>query len=129
MSGFTKPLIAEWVGPNLWETREPLPFYLGSLNAKTNVTVPYGFVTDGASIPRAFWPILSPWGEYAKAAVIHDYLCRYRRMTIAGQSVQISRLMCDLIFGACMEVLGVPQWKREVMFAAVRSYAITNGIK
>jgi hypothetical protein len=36
--------------------------------------VPPGFVTDFASIPRAFWSFLPPDGEYAYAAILHDYL-------------------------------------------------------
>ncbi|MCS3689390.1 DUF1353 domain-containing protein [Bradyrhizobium elkanii] len=38
------------------------------------IEVPKGFVTDLASIPRVFWSLLRPDGEYAHAAVIHDYL-------------------------------------------------------
>jgi hypothetical protein len=38
------------------------------------VTVPTGFVTDLTSIPRIFWSLLRPDGEYAYAAVVHDYL-------------------------------------------------------
>nr|WP_246752119.1 DUF1353 domain-containing protein [Bradyrhizobium diazoefficiens] len=38
------------------------------------MTVPVGFVTDFASIPRAFWSLLRPDGIYAYAAVIHDWL-------------------------------------------------------
>jgi hypothetical protein len=38
------------------------------------VEVPPGFVTDFASVPRAFWSFLPPDGEYAYAAVLHDYL-------------------------------------------------------
>ena len=38
------------------------------------VTVPAGFVTDLASIPRVFWTALPPAGDYAYAAIIHDYL-------------------------------------------------------
>ncbi|MEO8327450.1 MAG: DUF1353 domain-containing protein [Nitrospirota bacterium] len=38
------------------------------------VTVPTGFVTDLASIPRIFWSLLRPDGEYAYGAIVHDYL-------------------------------------------------------
>jgi len=38
------------------------------------VTVPVGFVTDFASIPRIFWSVLPPDGKYTWAAIIHDYL-------------------------------------------------------
>jgi len=39
-----------------------------------SVQVPSGFVTDLASIPRIFFLLLRPDGEYAYAAIIHDYL-------------------------------------------------------
>ena len=38
------------------------------------VDVPEGFVTDFASIPRAFWSLLRPDGEYTYPAIVHDYL-------------------------------------------------------
>jgi hypothetical protein len=38
------------------------------------VDVPVGFVTDFASIPRPFWSLLPPDGEYTYPAVVHDYL-------------------------------------------------------
>jgi Protein of unknown function (DUF1353) len=36
--------------------------------------VPEGFITDLASIPRIFWSVLPRDGEYAYAAILHDYL-------------------------------------------------------
>jgi hypothetical protein len=44
------------------------------LNTGIIVTVPRGFVTDFASIPRPFWSLLRPWGKYGPPAVIHDFL-------------------------------------------------------
>ncbi len=38
------------------------------------VTVPKGFVTDGASVPRIFWWFLDPATEAFEAAIVHDYL-------------------------------------------------------
>jgi hypothetical protein len=38
------------------------------------VSVPAGFVTDLASIPRVFWTLLRPDGKYAYSAIVHDYL-------------------------------------------------------
>jgi hypothetical protein len=40
----------------------------------SRVDVPAGFVTDFASIPRAFWSLLQPDGEYTYPAIVHDYL-------------------------------------------------------
>lgn len=39
-----------------------------------SVEVPKGFVTDFASIPRIFWSLLPPDGDYTYPAIIHDYL-------------------------------------------------------
>ncbi len=62
--------------------REPIYFLTAPISWTPNlgqdaygpVTVPTGFVTDFASIPRIFWSALRPDGEYAYAAVVHDYL-------------------------------------------------------
>ena len=52
---------------------EDLIYSIGKSNL--SVTVPEGFVTDFASIPKQLWSFgLSPHGRYSKAAIIHDYL-------------------------------------------------------
>jgi hypothetical protein len=38
------------------------------------ITIPAGFVSDYASVPRVLWIWLPPHGQYSKAAVIHDHL-------------------------------------------------------
>lgn len=75
------------------------------------ITVPQGFVTDFASVPRVFWRIVPPWGEYSPAAVVHDWL-----YTIA----QGTRKAADLLFLELMERLGVPAVIRTAMYWAVR---------
>jgi len=52
------------------------------------VTVPKGFVTDFASIPRLFWSLLRPDGDYVYAAIIHDYLY-WTQMRTRRESDQI----------------------------------------
>jgi hypothetical protein len=63
--------------------REPMYFLLKPIGWKPEgdkvgkypeVTVPKGFVTDFASIPRVFWSLLRPDGDYTYPAIIHDYL-------------------------------------------------------
>ncbi len=62
--------------------REPIYFLTDSISWTPNigqeafgaVSVPSGFVTDFASIPRIFYSILRPDGEYAYSAVFHYYL-------------------------------------------------------
>ena len=75
------------------------------------VEVPAGFVTDGASTPRLLWSIFPPAGRYAPAAAVHDYFCTTRC---------ISRFLADAIFRDLMMALGVPLWKRWLMWAGVR---------
>lgn len=45
-----------------------------------HVEVPKGFITDGASVPAIFWPVIShPLSPSSlRAAILHDYLCRER---------------------------------------------------
>jgi len=79
----------------------------------TEVTVPTGFVTDFASIPDAFWSLLRPDGEYAHAAVIHDYL--YWKQAR-------SREEADSIFKGAMEDLGVGANVVNVLYNAVNVF-------
>lgn len=41
-----------------------------------DVTVPAGYRTNGADIPRIFWSIFPPnKSDYLPAVIVHDYLC------------------------------------------------------
>jgi Protein of unknown function (DUF1353) len=57
----------------------PLNYYIG--NSSWRITVPTGFVTDFASIPRPLWFTLSNVQDYGRAAIIHDYLYWDQRCT------------------------------------------------
>jgi hypothetical protein len=74
------------------------------------VTVPKGFVTDLASIPPIFYSLLRPDGEYAYAAIIHDYL--YWEQT--GSITQANEIL-----KAAMQDLKVDRLKIEAIYAAV----------
>jgi len=74
-------------------------------------TIPTGFVTDFASVPRIFWRIVPPWGRYFPAAVVHDYL----------YSIQDRpREAADKIFLLIMKALRIPCWRRYPMYLGVR---------
>jgi len=47
------------------------------LGADYTYIIPAGFVFDGASIPRAFWNILSPTGYLFLAGLVHDFVYKY----------------------------------------------------
>jgi hypothetical protein len=74
--------------------------------------VPAGFVYDNASVPRGLWNAFPPYDPlYAGAACIHD-------MCYAGEL--FPRKYSDQIFLATMVFTGVPKWRRNSMYFAVR---------
>ena len=76
------------------------------------IRVPSGFITDFASVPRLFWRLIPPWGKYARAAVVHDWLyCSH----------ELSRKESDRVFEHLMKELGVGWLKRKTMYRAVRA--------
>ena len=79
------------------------------------IDVPAGFVTDFASVPWGFWNFEPPLGDSAKAAVVHDFL--YETKGLGGR---YSRAQADGIFRQALGALGVPLWKRTLLWAAVR---------
>lgn len=116
MSRFTTPAILEMLGHYNWRVYEPFEFYLSEDNSDV-ISVPAGFVTDLATVPRVFWSVMPPDGKYAKAAIIHDYLYDNALRT---------KKEADLIFLDGMAVLGVPKWKQIVMYLAVRIFGRGN---
>lgn len=96
-----------------WELIEPFEYHIGTYPSKDVIVVPAHFVTDLASIPALFWSILPPHGEYAKAAIIHDYLYE--------NAINTKKYADDIFFEA-MTVLGVCTWRKYVIYTAVRLF-------
>ena len=80
------------------------------------ITVPAGFETDFASVPRL--PIIfSLWGNRAhREAVVHDYLYSL------GSIPDLSRSECDKIFRDAMILQGNPWWIYQPMYWGVRMW-------
>lgn len=111
MSEFTTELIVEQIGETQYYILlEGFEYHVGEYPSDEIITVPKGFITDFASVPKCFHWIIPPRGRYGKAAVIHDY-CYF--------SACYSKLRSDQIFLEGMEVLNVPKWKRNIMYYAV----------
>jgi hypothetical protein len=112
---FLSPLRVEEIedgshdGRGTWQLLAPL-LYLSDV-LKGLVTVPLGFVTDFASVPRipvAFWLA----GDCAHAAaVLHDWLYT---------SHQVDRGTADAVLREAAMVGGVPAWRAWTMWAGVR---------
>lgn len=113
MSTFTSPLDIRVVGKWKFRLLHEFEFHIGYYPTEFEsdiIKVPEGFLTDLASIPRIFWSILSPLDEYAKAAVLHDWLYYTGRY---------GKVRTELIFKEAMQVLKVPKWKVNCVFTAV----------
>ena len=101
--------------------RFQLQTYFRYISSYGTITVPTGFITDGASIPKCFWNILSPFDEYFGAALVHDFLYSRR----SDHHFQTERWLADEIFKEAMWNIGVPWYKRESIFRAVRLFGWT----
>ena len=106
---------------HLGRFREPIYFLLDPISWTPNenqasrfqaVQVPKGFVSDLASIPRAFYSLLRPDGTYAYAAIIHDYLY---------WTQSVNRKTADEILKNSMEDFEVGPATIRTIFTAIRA--------
>lgn len=104
MSHFATPLDARKLGAEkegraLWKLLAPL-VYVSDLLGKT-ITVPAGFVTDFASVPRLPLTYLLAGDKAHEAAVVHDYL--YTTHAVNGEAV--TRAQADAVFREAISAL------------------------
>lgn len=97
-----------------WKTLSSLQF--SSSVTGSVLTVPKGFVTDFASVPRLplMYSLFGDVGHYS--AVLHDYLCRLGH----------DRALADKVFMEALEEEGVGAWRRYPMYWGVRIGALWN---
>lgn len=86
---------------------------------RARITVPVGFKTDMASIPKLLWNVLPPIGKYDAAAVIHDYLYQRPKWTTLNAKY-LTRAQSDGVLREAMQILGVGAFTRWVIYAGVR---------
>ena len=79
------------------------------------VAIGAGFVTDFASIPNVIprW-LFDPMKHARWSALPHDFLCR-------TSEDYVERVEADWVFHEAMVDEGVKRWRRNCMFAAVRT--------
>lgn len=102
------------VDSDRWELLSTLTF--------EGVTVPVGFVSDGATIPWPFTYIWPRWGrKYRRPAVLHDYLYKLGR---AGtpHPLAVKRLHADRAFYRAMRDTRVSLPVRVLFWLAVRAF-------
>lgn len=107
---FITTLCVQMLGDDTWRLEHPLVYHSAIIGI---VAVPEGFETDFASVPRI--PIAYTLaGDTAHApAVVHDYLY---------SDGSVERNVADAVFKEAMQVSGVPWWRRQMMWAAVRVF-------
>jgi len=95
-----------------------LSHYYRCITSHGTVTIPTGFRTDGASIPKAFHNIIGPLGSYFPAAIFHDWA--YTRSS--NGYFPADRKIADDVFKELMFNVGIPWLTREAIYRAVRLF-------
>lgn len=78
--------------------------------------VPAGYVSDGASVPRLFWRLLSPPIDPVTLApsIIHDWL--YDN----AWKYDLTRLECDRWYRDALIANGYQKWKANLTYFGIR---------
>jgi len=106
------PLLYNSLDGKKFILHQPLDTLLTFSDGSTRLySVPTGFVTDFASIPRITHPIIPKLGRYNRPAILHDYLYA---------SGDFPRRTADTIFLLAMKNVGVSAARRQIMYLAVR---------
>ena len=108
--GFKSPLRLEQIDERLWLLRFALIYH--SVAGPT-YTVPAGFVTDLASVPRLPFAYWLAGGRAAAPACLHDFLY---------QCKTLPRSQTDALFLEAMDQRGIPWGTARLMYSAVRSW-------
>jgi len=111
------------------EGRDLLKYCGVQVTKKNVISVPKGYITDLASVPRFCWAFIAPF-DVARAAVVHDIL--YEKINTAYKNEKILtkhdrekyRKVADDVFKEGMEsaVPPVPKWKIWAAYNAVRVF-------
>lgn len=89
------------------------PLVFDSVLLDRRITVPEGFVTDFASVPRAPFTYWLFGGVGDEAAVVHDFLY---------EKALVTRDLADLVYGEALDACGVARWRRAAMVLAVQLF-------
>ncbi|TPH93729.1 DUF1353 domain-containing protein [Helicobacter pylori] len=96
----------------------------------SNIPIPKGFITDGATIPKLFWNILSPFGRFFKSCALHDYICLMAKLKNneapnLKEGINIAtqyRKRADTLLSLSMKKQGIKLWRRLLIMTNVRTY-------
>jgi len=115
MSAFLSELQVENATPRddgTWRLTAPL-VYQSDVAGQT-FTVPPGFVTNFASVPRLIVAYALFGNTSNEAATVHDFLY--------SKPAKVPRDVADAVFKEASAVTGVAAWRRFCMWAGVRLF-------
>lgn len=110
MAKFLTDLVAECITDDKWRLVQSLVY---ESDIAGTITVPAGFETDFASVPRLPIVFMLVGDKAHLPAVVHDYLYRY---------AVVKRKVADQVFLEAMRVCGLFPWRRYPMYWAVRLF-------
>jgi hypothetical protein len=99
-----------YIDGKTWEIVKPFRYVDSEFGI---ITVPSGFRTDYASIPKLFWSIVGSPSNYAPASAVHDYLYRGRIL---------KRKQADEVFFRAMIDSDISHETAYLFYVAVRSF-------
>lgn len=108
--------IVERALPLTWhgEFLNAFPFYCEILDQL--LWVPKGFITDGASVPRLVWAVLSDTDpDILYPSYGHDFLYAVKG-DVKGARRPLTRDECDQTIRSLMAGIGAPRFKRDQVY-------------
>ena len=110
MSGFLAPPRVEFLDDNHAQLLAPLTYDSPRVG---RITVPAGFTTDFASVPRLPFAYWLAGNTAPRPANVHDWLYQTKALT---------RRQADAVFYEAMGAWGMMGWRRWLMWSAVRAF-------
>lgn len=112
----------------VWILFDDCSYQPDKIEPTCTITAPKNFEFDLASIPRVFWSILDPPELSLAAPLFHDLIYRVGGVLPTGQltpdgALIFTRAEVDALFLELMTKAGIPRWKRQAAYLAVRGFA------
>lgn len=105
-------VVVEFIRPKRWWHRSRWRLMKPYTSLNQQVTVPKGFVSDGASVPLPMQRLFSPTGAYFSAAIIHDYVIE----------VEEDWKRANHEFHEELKQLNISWWRRKTLLFAVEFF-------
>jgi hypothetical protein len=114
--------IVQQIGPRTWRLHEDWHY---TTPQDLHIVIPKGFEFDGASIPRALWPIATPSGSLFLASIIHDWGYQHGYVILEdGERVPKGRWYFDDLFHEMAKARGAAIG--HAAWAAVRLFGFSS---